>query len=269
MLSNRLQLNTAKPEILWCSTTRRQNHLPSVAVRIGENYVLPSTTVRKLGVLIDSNVAMRSHVSRTVSGCFAVLRQLRSIRRSVSISAFHSLVVSLVMPRLDYCNATLAGLPESQLSRSQCRRQTDTSIFSVWARHTNTARPTLAAVSVTHWFQVSCAHLPTPARPGATVSFRLHPKLRRFQQSPSPVVVILAASDPTYTAVHWWWSCISSYRMLPLEQSATRRHLSFNAVCFSKPPQNSSLFPIISFLTVFRFLVLHTMYSSGVAVFVL
>jgi len=78
--------------------------------------VLPSTTVRDLGVLIDNDVAMRSHVSRTVSGCFAVLQQLRS---TVSDSVFHSLVVSLVMPRLDYCNATLAGLPASQLSRLQ------------------------------------------------------------------------------------------------------------------------------------------------------
>jgi len=48
-----------------------------------------------------------------------LLRQLRSIRRSVSDSVFHSLVVSLVMPRLDYCNATLAELPASQLSRLQ------------------------------------------------------------------------------------------------------------------------------------------------------
>jgi len=119
MLSSRLQLNTAKTEILWCSTNRRQNHLPSAAVRVGENKVLPSTTVRDLGVLIDSNVAMRSCVAYTVSGCFAVLRQFRSIRHSVSDSVFHSLVVSLVMPRLDYCNATLAGLPASQLSRLQ------------------------------------------------------------------------------------------------------------------------------------------------------
>jgi len=81
--------------------------------------VLPLTTVRDLGVFIDSDVAMRSHESRRVSGCFAVLRQLRSIRRSVSDSVFHSLVVSLVMPRLDYCNATLAGLPAFQLSRLQ------------------------------------------------------------------------------------------------------------------------------------------------------
>jgi len=117
MRLNHLQLNTVKSEILWCSTTCRQNNLPSA--RVGENYVLPSTTVRDLGVLIDSNVAMRSLVSRMVSGCFAVLRQLHSIWRSVSNSVFHSLVVLLVMPRLDYCNATLATLPASQLSRLQ------------------------------------------------------------------------------------------------------------------------------------------------------
>jgi len=63
-----------------------------------------------------------------------------------------------------------------------------------------------------------------------SVSFRLHPERRRFQPPPSPVVVILAASDPTYTAVHYWRSCVSGCRKPPLEQSAARRHLSFNAV---------------------------------------
>jgi len=42
-----------------------------------------------------------------------------SIRRSVSVSVFTSLVVSLVMPRLHYGNATLAGLPEYQHRRLQ------------------------------------------------------------------------------------------------------------------------------------------------------
>jgi len=55
-----------------------------------------SSTVRDLVILIDdSDVAKRSRVSRTVSGCFAVLRQLRRVRRSVSESVFHSLVVTL------------------------------------------------------------------------------------------------------------------------------------------------------------------------------
>jgi len=62
---------------------------------------------------------MRTHISRTVSNCFAVLRQIRSIRRSLTRPVLQSLVVSLVMPRLDYGNATLAGLPDNQLSRLQ------------------------------------------------------------------------------------------------------------------------------------------------------
>ena len=121
MMSNRLQLNTAKTEILWCSTTRQQNQLPPAAVRVGEYHVLPSTTVRDLGIiLIDGDVTMRSHVSHTVSSCFAVLRHLRSIRRSVSDSVFHSLVVSLDLPRLDSGNATLACLRHSFVNFSRC-----------------------------------------------------------------------------------------------------------------------------------------------------
>jgi len=54
-----------------------------------------------------------------VSSCFNVLRQIHSIRRSVTRLVLQSLVVSLVLSRLDYGNATLAGLPTRELSRLQ------------------------------------------------------------------------------------------------------------------------------------------------------
>jgi len=47
-------------------------------------------------------------LSSDLAGCFAVLRQLRSIRRFVPSSVYQSLVVVLVLSRLDYGNATLA-----------------------------------------------------------------------------------------------------------------------------------------------------------------
>ena len=62
---------------------------------------------------------MRSHVTKTVSACFAVLRQLQSVRRSVPKSVFQSLVTSLVLTRLDYGNATLAGVPLYLLKQLQ------------------------------------------------------------------------------------------------------------------------------------------------------
>ena len=63
--------------------------------------VSPSTFVRNLGIFVDGDVTMRTHVTRTVSACLAKLRQLRSIRRSVPDSVFRSLVVSLVLSHLD------------------------------------------------------------------------------------------------------------------------------------------------------------------------
>ena len=75
--------------------------------------------MRDLGIFIDADLVMRTHVQKTVSRCFAVLRQLRSIRHSVPATTFQTLVVSLVLSRLDYGNAVLAGLPAYLFQRPQ------------------------------------------------------------------------------------------------------------------------------------------------------
>jgi len=80
---------------------------------------MPASSVHDLVIYIDSNASMKTHISRTVSSCFAVLRQIRSISRSVSQQTLQSLVVSLVLSRLDYGNATLAGVASNQLDRLQ------------------------------------------------------------------------------------------------------------------------------------------------------
>jgi len=102
MQSNCLQLNTNKTELLWCTTARRQHQLPRSAFRIGSADIIPTTAVRDLGIYIDADLSMRSHVQRTVAGCFAILRQLRSrpIGRSVPSSVFQTLLIALVMTRL-------------------------------------------------------------------------------------------------------------------------------------------------------------------------
>ena len=71
----------------------------------------PIKSVRDLCVYFDADLSMRTHVQRTISRCFAALRQLRQIRRSVPAATFQTLVVALVHSRLDYGNAVLAGLP--------------------------------------------------------------------------------------------------------------------------------------------------------------
>ena len=65
---------------------------------------------------------MRTHVQQTWLGYFAVLRQLRQIRNSVSTATFQTSVIALLMSRLDYENSVLIGL----LTHLICRIQ------SVW-----------------------------------------------------------------------------------------------------------------------------------------
>ena len=122
MGANRLRLNAAKTEILWCSSQRRVDQLPSLPFLICSSSVGPSSVVRDLGVWIDNGLTMSTHITKVVAGCFASLRQLRSVRRSLSHESFTRLVVALVLSRLDYCNGVLAGLPASQLSRLQSVR---------------------------------------------------------------------------------------------------------------------------------------------------
>jgi len=67
-----------------------------MALSVDGVMVDPVTPVRDLGIYIDADLSMRTHVQRTVSLYFAVLRQLRHIRRLIPPSTFQTLVVALV-----------------------------------------------------------------------------------------------------------------------------------------------------------------------------
>jgi len=72
-----------------------------------------------MGIHFDSGLTMTAHISKTVSNCYASLRQIRSICRSVPKWVMSSLVAALVLTRLDGGNATLVELPACQLNRLQ------------------------------------------------------------------------------------------------------------------------------------------------------
>jgi hypothetical protein len=119
MKSNRLQLNADKTEVIWCSSTRRQHQIPVTPLVVGSEAVSPVTSVRDLGIYIDSELSMHVHVSNTVSACFSTLRLIRSIRHSVTRPVLQTLVSSLVLSRLDYGCTTLAGLSDRRTRKLQ------------------------------------------------------------------------------------------------------------------------------------------------------
>jgi hypothetical protein len=98
---------------MWFGTAIHLNrlHAKDKCIAVGEAVIQPSNIVHDLGVLFDAELSMRDHVARTAQACFHCLRRLRFIWRQLARDVTAQLVAVLVLTRLDYCNAVLAGLP--------------------------------------------------------------------------------------------------------------------------------------------------------------
>jgi len=62
---------------------------------------------------------MKKHINKVASSCFYHLRRLRQLGFYVDQEVMTRLVMSLVISRLDYCNAVLVGLPASTVAPLQ------------------------------------------------------------------------------------------------------------------------------------------------------
>ena len=80
VMSNRLQFNPAKTEVLWCSSARCQHQISADSVRDGDTSVLLVRTIRDLGSTLTQ---MSAHVTAIVRACFAAFRQIRSVCRDM------------------------------------------------------------------------------------------------------------------------------------------------------------------------------------------
>jgi len=108
------------------------------------------TSVRDLGIYIDADLSMRTHVQRTASCCFPVLHQLRQTRRLIPPATFQTLVVALVLSRLDYGNGVLVGLPTYLVRRIQSVLIASARII-FQLRHSDCITDALASL---HWLRV-------------------------------------------------------------------------------------------------------------------
>ena len=79
----------------------------------------PQSTVCNLGVHLDGQLTMKVHVQRICQTSFYQLRQLRSVRRSLSVNACTALVHAFVTSRLDYCNSLPAGIGDGLIDQLQ------------------------------------------------------------------------------------------------------------------------------------------------------
>ncbi len=117
MKEHHLQLNLAKTELLVFPATPTLQH--DFTIQLGSSTITPSASVRNLGVIFDDQLTFKEHIAKTARSCRFALYNIRKIRPFLTEHAAQLLVQALVISRLDYCNALLAGLPSNTIKPLQ------------------------------------------------------------------------------------------------------------------------------------------------------
>ena len=97
MTHHHLQLNDNKTEVLVITTPSSASKHSLTDVVIGDSILQPTAVARNIGVMFDSELSMKSQVSKLCKVAYFHLHRIRSIRDCLTQHATELLVHSLVM----------------------------------------------------------------------------------------------------------------------------------------------------------------------------
>ena len=113
----RLKLIPTKTELIWLDHAHAIERLPQQPChRMSSNDLTSSSSVRVLGVIIDSGFTLVTHVFIVARNCIYQLRRIRQAKKNLDEGSVKTFIQALVFSRLDYCNSILANLPDVTLA---------------------------------------------------------------------------------------------------------------------------------------------------------
>ena len=116
-IQNKLQLNEEKTEAFFVATSHSSSFPTSM--KIGQHDISFTGSARNLGVVFDDTLSMVDQVNKICQVCYIEIRKIASIRHYLTTDATKTLITSLVISRLDYCNSLLVGIPQHLLDKLQ------------------------------------------------------------------------------------------------------------------------------------------------------
>ena len=119
MIQHRLMMNDNNTKFIVIISIGNSNKVSVDSITIVESNVPPAPSARYIGVIFDQSFSFNDHISKLCQSGYFWLRNIRRVRRCLTLTATQLLVQALVLSRLDYCNSLLLGLPQGQISRLQ------------------------------------------------------------------------------------------------------------------------------------------------------
>ena len=150
MTQNKLQLNESKTEIILFGKPAELKKIDNVTLEINSTTIVPSKKAKNLGIIFDEALAMADHVINLCRNLYFEISRINLIRRYLSFEATVTLMVSLVLSKLDYGNALLSGLSLEQLHKLQ-KIQNHAAKIIYRKNKTDHVKPLLKSL---HWLPV-------------------------------------------------------------------------------------------------------------------
>ncbi len=116
---NRVKPNVDKSVFMYVSSRYSTHLVPSSPLVVRDSSLAPVKECTYLGVTIDAHLALSTHIRNIFHSAYFYLHRIGKIRRDLDAQTTLRLVHAFVLSRIEYCNATFAGLPSSLLDRMQ------------------------------------------------------------------------------------------------------------------------------------------------------
>src|SRR6218665_3576959 len=155
MSPNRLCVNSAKTQLLWFGTRQQLLKLDFPLLTNRFPSFTYSSSVRDLGVILDSSLTFSDHILTSTRSCYFHLRRLRAIRRSITPTVFATILHAFICSRIDYCNSLLNVLMDLLKSRLSAIQSVLNAAARLTARLPRFTHISTYLTEILHWLPIA------------------------------------------------------------------------------------------------------------------
>ena len=116
---NQLCMNSAKTEFLLVGSRRQLSNRVTTEINVNGEAVKHSACIKYLGAWVDDKLNFKIHIANQCQITMWNLQKLKAICNILTEETCKTLVIGLVISHLDYANAILVGLPETDIHKLQ------------------------------------------------------------------------------------------------------------------------------------------------------
>ena len=119
MDSMRLKMNEGKTEFIIIGSSHQIAKCSTTQLKVNNVEVQRSSVIKYFGTHMDERLSFKEHITAKCRTAAINFQRIKAIQRVLTEQVMETLVLGTVMSHLDYCNAILCDLPNTNISQLQ------------------------------------------------------------------------------------------------------------------------------------------------------